>query len=116
MLEKKLLSTRMIFIIAYSIFVVLGFILFFAIGFSTEKWFTAWLAFGLLSIIPNEYYMSHKAKIDNRRFTRTKIYNGKVVTEKPRFIQSVCIAIASICFGPAIIIGILIAVALGSTI
>ncbi len=116
MTKKKKLSYRLMLILIYSAFILIGFTLFFAVGFGTDKWFNAWLAFGIFTMIPNVYYMSIKAKKDNQRFHAFRANNGKVITEKPRFIQSVLIALASLCFGPIILTGIVLATLLGAAI
>ena len=115
MKKKFELSFKAKFLILYSSILLLGFVLFFIIGFSSDKWFYAWLTFGVITIVPNVYYFILKYRIDTKN-THSYQSHTKLRVRKPRFIPSLFYALASFCFGPIILTGIVLATLLGAAI
>ncbi|MCR5350193.1 MAG: hypothetical protein K6E20_04285 [Acholeplasmatales bacterium] len=115
---KKILnmSFKLKFLLIYTLILIIGFAIFFVMGFKFDKWFNGWVIFGCITIIPNLFYFSYKAKLDSKGYHTVKRYSGKQVNQKPRWFQSlICIGV-SICFGPAILLGSIIATLMGASI
>ena len=110
------MSFKTKFLILYSLILVFGFVLFFVIGFKLDKWFTGWVIFGCITIIPNLYYFSVKAKIDNKKVHKVVTSSNRTKDDHPRILQSLLCIGVSICFGPAILLASIIATLLGATI
>ena len=110
------MSFKLKFLLLFTLIFVVGFTVFLILGFKADKWFTGWVIFGCITIIPNIYYFANKAKIDNKKHHYVRRYSGKIDTEKPRVIQSLVLVGISICFGPFILLGAIIGTLLGGTI